>query len=122
MALNHVEIMAPVGSYESLMAAIQGGANSVYFGIEKMNMRAHSSNNFTYLFVQNGIYIINLTVTDNDGSINTYNIGPYPYSLLDGEMASITVKKLKDEYDPFGDFGSQYFLPQHAVKLLKDNH
>jgi putative protease len=43
-----IEIMAPVGSYESLMAAIQGGANSVYFGIEKMNMRAHSSNNFTF--------------------------------------------------------------------------
>ncbi len=41
------EIMAPVGSYESLMAAIQGGANSVYFGIEQLNMRAKSSNNFT---------------------------------------------------------------------------
>ncbi len=40
--------MAPVGSYESLMAAIQGGADSVYFGIEKMNMRAHSSNNFKF--------------------------------------------------------------------------
>ncbi len=39
--------MAPVGSYESLMAAIQGGANSVYFGIEQLNMRAKSSNNFT---------------------------------------------------------------------------
>jgi U32 family peptidase len=42
-----IEIMAPVGSYESLMAAIQGGANSVYFGIEQLNMRAKSSNNFT---------------------------------------------------------------------------
>lgn len=39
--------MAPVGSYESLMAAIQGGANSIYFGIEGLNMRAKSSNNFT---------------------------------------------------------------------------
>ena len=39
--------MAPVGSYESLMAAIQGGADSVYFGIEGLNMRARSSNNFT---------------------------------------------------------------------------
>ena len=39
--------MAPVGSYESLMAAIQGGANSIYFGIEQLNMRARSSNNFT---------------------------------------------------------------------------
>lgn len=42
-----IELMAPVGSYESLMAAIQGGANSVYFGIEKLNMRSKSSNNFT---------------------------------------------------------------------------
>lgn len=44
---NEIEIMAPVGSYESLMAAIQAGANSVYFGIEMLNMRARSSNNFT---------------------------------------------------------------------------
>jgi len=42
-----IEIMAPVGSYESLMAAVQGGANSVYFGIEQLNMRSKSSNNFT---------------------------------------------------------------------------
>ena len=48
MERKDIEIMAPVGSYESLMAAIQGGADSVYFGIEKMNMRAHSSNNFTF--------------------------------------------------------------------------
>ena len=41
------EIMAPVGSYESLMAAIQSGANSVYFGIEKLNMRSRSASNFT---------------------------------------------------------------------------
>jgi putative protease len=41
------EIMAPAGSYESLMAAIQGGADSVYFGIEGLNMRSRSSNNFT---------------------------------------------------------------------------
>jgi len=42
-----IEVMSPVGSYESLMAAIQGGANSVYFGVEQLNMRAKSSNNFT---------------------------------------------------------------------------
>ncbi len=41
------EIMAPVGSYESLQAAIQGGADSVYFGIEQLNMRSRSSNNFS---------------------------------------------------------------------------
>jgi U32 family peptidase len=42
-----IEIMAPVGSYESLRAAIQAGAGSVYFGVEQLNMRARSANNFT---------------------------------------------------------------------------
>lgn len=44
---NDFEIMAPVGSRESLAAAIQGGADSIYFGIENLNMRARSSNSFT---------------------------------------------------------------------------
>ncbi len=44
---NQIEIMAPAGSYESLMAAINAGANSVYFGIEQLNMRARAANNFT---------------------------------------------------------------------------
>ncbi len=44
---NHIEIMSPAGSYESLMAAIQGGADSVYFGIGKLNMRSRSSRNFS---------------------------------------------------------------------------
>ena len=47
MKRSDFEIMAPVGSYDSLTAAIQGGADSVYFGIEGLNMRARSSNNFT---------------------------------------------------------------------------
>ncbi|MCQ2270181.1 MAG: U32 family peptidase [Bacteroidales bacterium] len=41
------EIMSPVGSYESLMAAIQAGAGSVYFGVGNMNMRSRSAANFT---------------------------------------------------------------------------
>jgi putative protease len=47
MKRKDIEVMAPAGSYESLMAAIQGGADSVYFGVEQLNMRAASSNNFT---------------------------------------------------------------------------
>lgn len=46
MQNKNFEIMSPVGSYESLTAAIQGGADSVYFGIEKLNMRSRSSKNF----------------------------------------------------------------------------
>jgi len=47
MKRREIEIMAPAGSYESLIAARQGGADSVYFGVENLNMRAASSNNFT---------------------------------------------------------------------------
>lgn len=46
-SIKDYEIMAPAGSYESLAAAIQGGADSIYFGIEGLNMRSKSSNNFT---------------------------------------------------------------------------
>ena len=44
--LNDFEIMAPVGSRESLSAAIQAGADSIYFGVGKLNMRSHSANHF----------------------------------------------------------------------------
>ena len=46
MDIQDFEIMSPVGSYESLMAAIEGGADSVYFGVGQLNMRSHSANNF----------------------------------------------------------------------------
>lgn len=45
--ISDYEIMAPVGSRESLQAAQQAGADSIYFGIEKLNMRAHSASTFT---------------------------------------------------------------------------
>lgn len=41
-----LEIMAPAGNFECLTAAIQGGADSVYFGVDRLNMRSHSANNF----------------------------------------------------------------------------
>ena len=47
MKRTDFEIMAPVGSYESLAAAIAAGANAVYFGVEGLNMRSRSSANFT---------------------------------------------------------------------------
>lgn len=51
--IKKYEIMAPVGSYESLAAAIQGKADSIYFGIEGLNMRSRSSNNFTLTDLHN---------------------------------------------------------------------
>ncbi len=45
--MNTYEVMAPVGSREALAAALQAGADSIYFGIETLNMRAHSASRFT---------------------------------------------------------------------------
>ena len=47
MKRSDIEIMAPVGSYESLAAAIQAGADAVYFGVGKLNMRSASAANFS---------------------------------------------------------------------------
>ncbi|MDD8019413.1 MAG: U32 family peptidase [Bacteroidota bacterium] len=44
---NQIEIMAPAGSWEALSSALKAGADSIYFGVEQLNMRAKSSNNFT---------------------------------------------------------------------------
>lgn len=46
MNKKELEIMAPAGNFECLQAAIQGGADSVYFGVGRLNMRSHSANNF----------------------------------------------------------------------------
>lgn len=75
--IHDYEIMSPAGSYESLMAAIQGGADSIYFGIEGLNMRAKSSNNFTIADLHNIAQIckenniksyltVNTIIYDND--------------------------------------------------------
>ncbi|WP_341900778.1 peptidase U32 family protein [Fluviicola taffensis] len=45
--MSKMELMAPAGSYESLMAAVKAGADSVYFGVEQLNMRTKSTHNFT---------------------------------------------------------------------------
>jgi putative protease len=60
------EIMAPVGSRESLAAAIQAGADSIYFGIEKLNMRAHSASTFTIDDLRE------MAATCNEHGIKTY--------------------------------------------------
>jgi len=78
MLSKKIEIMSPVGSYESLMAAIQGGAGSVYFGIEQLNMRAKSSNNFT---LDDLVKISNICKENNVKSYITLNIVIYDEEL-----------------------------------------
>ena len=70
--------MAPVGSYESLMAAIQGGAGSVYFGVEHLNMRSRSANNFTLDDLRK---IVSIAAKNSVKTYLTLNV-----EIFDGEM------------------------------------
>ena len=74
-----IEIMSPAGSWESLQAAIQGGANSVYFGIEQLNMRAKSSNNFT---LKDLVEIAELCNKNNIKTYITLNTIIYDHDLI----------------------------------------
>mgnify|MGYP001487307390 FL=1 len=85
-----IEIMSPAGSWESLQAAIQGGANSVYFGIEQLNMRAKSSNNFT---LDDLIEIASLCKRNNIKSYITLNTIIYDHDLILMQKIIDTAKK-----------------------------
>lgn len=78
MERRDVEIMAPVGSYESLMAAIQGGADSVYFGVEQLNMRSRAANNFTLDDLRK---IVKIATENRVKTYLTLNV-----EIFDGEM------------------------------------
>lgn len=78
MNRNDIEIMAPAGSYESLMAAIQGGADSVYFGAEDLNMRAASSINFTLADLRE---IASICRQNNVKSYLTVNVVVFDYEI-----------------------------------------
>jgi putative protease len=92
MNRKDIEIMAPAGSYDSLMAAIQGGADSVYFGIEQLNMRAGSSNNFTLEDLKN---IVSICKKNHLRSYLTLNVVIY-----DQEIEQM--KKIIDSAVEFG--------------------
>lgn len=81
---GNIELMAPVGSYESLMAAIQGGANSVYFGVGHLNMRSRSSSNFS---IDDLMEIVRIA---KKHSINTYlTVNTVIYDDEIGQMKEI---------------------------------
>lgn len=78
MKRKDIEIMAPAGSYESLMAAIRGGADSVYFGVEHLNMRAASSSNFT---IEDLRKIVSICKKNGLKSYITVNVVVYDHEI-----------------------------------------
>ena len=90
MERHDLEIMAPAGNFECLHAAIQGGANSVYFGVEKLNMRSHSANNFKMTDLQE---ICDICRQHGIKSYLTLNIVLYNEDLEDMRLTLDAAKK-----------------------------
>lgn len=112
---NPIEVMAPVGSYESLMAAIHAGADSVYFGIGALNMRSRSSVNFDASDLQK---IVKVCEENNVKSYLTVNVVVYNneieemYELLD----------LAKEYKVTAIIASDFAVLEYAKKIGLEIH
>lgn len=110
-----IEVMAPVGSYESLMAAIHAGADSVYFGIGALNMRSRSSVNFDASDLQK---IVQVCEENNVKSYLTVNVVVYNneieemYELLD----------LAKEYKVTAIIASDFAVLEYAKKIGLEIH
>lgn len=107
--------MAPAGSYESLMAAIQGGADSVYFGIEQLNMRARSSANFT---VEDLPEIVKISKEHGLKTYLTINTVIYNHELLQ-------MRKLVDQAKKHGVSAvivSDQSVLNYALKVGVETH
>ena len=93
--INEFEVMAPVGSRESLAAAIQAGADSVYFGIGKLNMRSHSANHFTIDDLRE------IAATCNEHGIKTYLTVNTVINLFIWQAPSATCCSSESDYTHF---------------------
>lgn len=88
--MEKIEIMSPVGSYETLTAAIQGGAQSVYFGVGKLNMRSASTINFT---IQDLPEIVNICNKHNLKAYLTVNTVVYDSEMEEMKLLLNEAKK-----------------------------
>ncbi len=103
---SKIEIMSPAGSFESVMAAIQSGAGSVYFGAGNLNMRANSSNNFS---INNIKDIVNICKASNVKTYLTVNT-----IIYDEEIESV-----KEVLHSAKDFGIDAIIASDLSVIME---
>ncbi|WP_110480524.1 peptidase U32 family protein [Candidatus Karelsulcia muelleri] len=89
---NKVELLAPVGSFEALEAAINSGADSIYFGLDQLNMRTRSVNNF---YISDIPFIVKQCKNKNIKTYLTINTIIYDHDLF-------LIKKIANNAKKFG--------------------
>ena len=112
---NPIELMAPAGSFEALQSAIQGGANSVYFGVEQLNMRTKSTHNFT---LEDLPEIVRICKENNLKSYLTLNTILYDHDIA-------LMKRIVDEAKNSGVsaiIASDHAIMNYAKKINQTVH
>jgi U32 family peptidase len=110
MAFNQkIELMAPAGNFESLQAALQNGADSIYFGVEQLNMRARASINFTLEDLQE---ISNRCKAQNVRTYLTLNTIIYDHDL---SIVKTLLKKAKE-----ADITAVIAMDQAVISVAKE--
>ena len=109
-----VELMAPAGSYESLAAAIKAGADSVYFGIEQLNMRARSTNNFT---IDDLSKIHEICISNNVKTYLTLNTILYDHDISLMKKIIVAVKESKIDAVIASDYAVFNQAKNEGVKI-----
>ncbi len=102
---NEIEIMAPAGNFESLHAAIQGGADSIYFGIGNLNMRSHSANNFSADSLKDIVEICN-------------KAGVKSYLTLNIVIYDEDIPSMKDAVDKAAEAGVSAIIASDMAAIL----
>lgn len=112
--VNSLEIMSPAGNFESLIAAIQGGANSIYFGIGDLNMRSHSANNFSIDDIDK---IVEICIAHHVKSYLTLNIILYDNDLLAARELILKAKQSGVSAIIASDMAVISLARQHGVEV-----
>ncbi|HNL83206.1 MAG TPA: peptidase U32 family protein, partial [Chitinophagaceae bacterium] len=111
---NKIELLAPVGSFESLHAAIQAGANAIYFGVEQLNMRAKSINSF---MLDDLAAIQALCIPKNISTYITLNTVMYEHDMQLLKAILKEVKKHKITAVIASDFSVMEYCKQLQIPL-----
>lgn len=114
MRKKQIELLAPVGSYDSLQAAINGGADAVYFGVEQLNMRTRSSQSF---YISDISEISTICKENRIKCYITLNTVIYEHDMQLLQLILKEVKRSKIDAVIASDFAVFEYCNQHKIPL-----
>ena len=114
MRKKQIELLAPVGSFDSLQAAIKGGADAIYFGVEQLNMRTRSAQSFYLSDIKE---VSGICKRNGIKAYITLNTVMYEHDMQLLQMILKEAKKAKIDAVIAADFAVIEYCSQHGIPL-----